>query len=373
MDETINGFIRMGTCDYNRMLKSRTDRHRLKQFPFFCHHLYAYGVRGRDHFNLRLTGRKQQRIYSHFITLVERFEMYGRKIRKRQDYMMDIGTMTADDSRSPEKYITDEYRYVKLYPQLYDGCKKDFSKGMRNGNYLGGLTGRTSTAFNRALKQGATTNRPFDGCMIPAKVNGMPYFLTPEERNAIYEMDLSDDPALASYRDVFMFQCLVGCRYNNLVLLTSGNIVNGAMEYIPHKTGEKNPGTVRVSPNEKAWTVLERPQGRQRTRTLVPHNSGSRYNATIRKLLTLAGITRNVPVLDPKRYKEIMKPINGIAGSRITRRGFTGNLYRQEKAPEPVAPISCHAEGSHVFARYRTTDDGMEMEQVNLINEYNNK
>ena len=311
----------MGTCDYKRMLKSRTDRHRLKQFPFSCHHLNAYGVRGRDHFNLRLTGRKQQRIYSHFITLVERFEMYGRKIRKRQDYMMDIGTMTADDSCSPEKYITDKYRYVKLYPQHYDGCRKGIPKGMRNGNCLGGLTGRTSKAFNRAIKQGTTTNRPFDGCMIPAKVYGTPYILTPEERNAVYEMDLSDDPTLASFLDMFMFRCLVWCRYSYLMRLTSGNIVNGAVEYIPHKTGKKNPGTVRVSPNEKARTVLERPQSRQQTRTLVPHNSGSRFSTSIRKLLTLAGVTRNISVLDPKTHKEIMKPINGIACSHMARRG----------------------------------------------------
>ena len=294
--------------------------------------------------------------------------MYGRKIRKRQDYTMDIGTMTADDLRSPEKYITDEYRYVKLYPQLYDGCRKGLPKGMRSGTCLGGLTGRTSKAFNRAIKQGATTNRPFDGCMIPAKVNGTPYFLTPEERNAVYETDLSDDPTLASFLDMFMFRCLVGCRYSDLMRLTSGNIVNGAVEYIPRKTGEKNPRTVRVPLNEKARTILERLQGRQRTRTLVPRNFGSRYNATIRKLLTLAGITRNVPVLDSKTHKEIMKPINEIASSRMARRVFTGNLYRQVQDPELVAPMSGHAEVSHVFARYRTTDDGMKMELVNLIN-----
>ena len=320
----------------------------------------------------RLTERKQQGIYKLVITLVERFEMYGQKIRKRQDYTMNTGTMTADDLHSPEKYITDEYLNVILYPQVYDGCK-GFPKGMRSVYYLGGLTGRISTAFNLAIRPGATTNRPFDGCRIPAKVYGTPYFLTIEERYTIHEKGLSNDPTPASYRDVFMFQCLVGCRYSDLVRLTSGNIVNGGVEYIPHKTREKNPRTVRVPLNEKAQTILERLQGRQRTRTLVPHNSGSRYNAATRKLLTLAGITRNVPVLDPKTHEEIMKPINEIASSHMGRRVFTGNLYKQVKGPEPIAPMSGHAEESHALARYRTTDDGMKMEQVNLINQNNNK
>lgn len=294
----------MGTCDYKRMLKSRLDGHRLEQLPFFCHPPNTYGMIGRECANLRLTRRKQQGIYRLVITLVERFEMYGQKIRKRQDYTMDTGTLTANDSRSPEKYITDEYRYVILYPQLYDGCKKDFSKGMRNGNYIDGLTGRISTAFNRALKQGATTNRPFDGCWIPAKVCGTQCFLTIEERYTIHEMDLSNDSTLAPYRDVIMFQYLVVCRYSDLVRLTSGNIVNGGVEYIPHKTREKNPRTVRVSHNEKSQTIPERLQGCQRTRTLVPHNSGSRFNTVTRKLLTLAGIICDIPVPNTEDVQE---------------------------------------------------------------------
>ena len=166
-----------------------------------------------------------------------------------------------------------------------------------------------------------------------------------------------------------MFQCLVGCRYSDLVRLTSDNIVNGAVEYIPHKTREKNPRTVRVPLNEKAQAVLERLQGRQRTtKTLIPHNSIGKYNTAIRKLLTLAGITRNVPVLDPKTHEEIMKPINEIASSHMARRVFIGNLYKQVKDPNLVASMSGHVEGSHAFARYRTIDDEMKIELVNLIN-----
>ena len=94
------------------MLKPRLDGHRLEQLLFSYHHPNTYEMIGRERVSMRLTGRKQQGIYRLVITLVEHFEMYGQKIRKRQDYTMDTGTMTADDSRSPAKYITDEYRYV---------------------------------------------------------------------------------------------------------------------------------------------------------------------------------------------------------------------------------------------------------------------
>lgn len=50
----------------------------------------------------RLTERKQQGIYKLIIGLVERFEVYQRQICKRKDYVMNIGTMTAEDLRSLE-------------------------------------------------------------------------------------------------------------------------------------------------------------------------------------------------------------------------------------------------------------------------------
>ena len=357
------------------------DSHWLKQLLFSYHHPNAYKMKGRECVNMslaywleryrteRLTERKQQGIYRLIIGLVGRFEVYQRQICKRKDYVLNIGTMTAEDLRSLEKYIANEYQYVKLYPKLYSDNDKGISKERRGRNYLSGLMGRISTAFNWAIKQGATANRPFDSYEIPAKVYGTPYYLTLEERNAVYDMDLSNDPALASHRDVFMFQCLVGCRYSDLVRLTSGNIVNGAVEYIPHKTREKNPRTVRVPLNEKAKVILKRLQSRQRTtKTLIPHNAIGKYNTAIRKLLTLAGITRNVPVLDPKTHEEIMKPINEIASSHMARRVFIGNLYKQVKDPNLVASMSGHVEGSHAFARYRTIDDEMKIELVNLIN-----
>ena len=108
--------------------------------------------------------------------------------------------------------------------------------------------------------------------------------------------------------------------------------------------------------------------GQRTTKTLIPHNAIGKYNTAIRKLLTLAGITRNVPVLDPKTHEETMKPINEIASSHMARRVFIGNLYKQVKDPNLVASMSGHVEGSHAFARYRTIDDEMKIELVNLIN-----
>ena len=56
-----------------------------------------------------------------------------------------------------------------------------------------------------------------------------------------------------------------------------------------------------------------------------------------------------------------------IASSHLARRTFVGNLYRKVKDPNLVGALSGHKEGSKAFARYRTIDDEMKKELVNLL------
>ena len=56
----------------------------------------------------------------------------------------------------------------------------------------------------------------------------------------------------------FIFQTLVGCRVSDLYRMTKLNVVNEAIEYIPKKTKEGNPVTVRGPLNDKAKEILER-------------------------------------------------------------------------------------------------------------------
>ena len=56
-----------------------------------------------------------------------------------------------------------------------------------------------------------------------------------------------------------------------------------------------------------------------------------------------------------------------IASSHLARRTFVGNLYRQVKDPNLVGALSGHKEGSKAFSRYRTIDDEMKKELVNLL------
>ena len=158
----------------------------------------------------------------------------------------------------------------------------------------------------------------------------------------------------------------MGCRVGDLIQFEKGDVVDGVLEYIPHKTKGESPRTVRVPLNDTAKEIVAR-YADFRGRKLLPFISPQKYNEAIKRAFTAAGLTRMVAVLDPVTREEVRKPLNEIASSHLARRTFIGNLYKQVKDPNLIASMSGHAEGSRAFARYRDIDDDMKSDLVNLL------
>ena len=125
----------------------------------------------------------------------------------------------------------------------------------------------------------------------------------------LYNHDLSERPALAIQRDIFIFQCLVGCRIGDYFRMTKSNIIFGAVEYIASKTKEGNPITVRVPLNAMAKNIYEKYKDDERVK-LFPFISEPRYNDAIRKAFELAKLTRIVTVLNSTTREEEKRPMN---------------------------------------------------------------
>lgn len=121
-----------------------------------------------------------------------------------------------------------------------------------------------------------TTNRPFDGIKIGVEKYGTPIYITKEERNLVAETDIPamfeklDDEdkkacsklplrTLETQRDIFVFQCLVGCRVGDLTRLTSQNITQGILEYVPSKTADEDaPVKPRIPLNPCALKLVKK-------------------------------------------------------------------------------------------------------------------
>ena len=60
-------------------------------------------------------------------------------------------------------------------------------------------------------------------------------------------------------------------------------------------------------------------------------------------------------------------PINEMASSRMARRTFIGNIYKQVKAPSLYSALTGHAEGSRAFNRYRDIGIDMKRDLVKIL------
>lgn len=117
------------------------------------------------------------------------------------------------------------------------------------------------------------------------------------------------------------------------------NVINDAIEYIPRKTKEGRPITVRVPLNVHAKAILDKYKDNGDER-LFPFVSQQQYNEDIKDMLKIAGIDRLVTVLNPVTMEEEKRPIYEVASSHMARRTFVGNLYKQVKAPNLVGKLS---------------------------------
>ena len=148
--------------------------------------------------------------------------------------------------------------------------------------------------------------------------------------------------------------------------MTRQSVINGAVEYIPRKTKDGNPVTVRIPLNDKAKAILEKYED-HKSSGLLPFIYEQKYNDAIKMAFEQAGLDRLVTILDPLTGEDVKKPLYEVASSHMAHRTFIGNIYKKVKDPNLVGALSGHKEGSKAFNRYREIDDEMKRELVDLL------
>ena len=263
------------------------------------------------------------------IDKIGRYERFQREVIHRRGFQLNVDTITADDLRDLKRWMQEEHTYGEQFPLFYKDIPESKFKWERSENSITGCFYRIRTVIKWCIKKGMTKINPFDQYQIAQPMYGDPFFLNIEERDKVYYADLSAlDPCYAVYRDVFMFQCLIGCRVSDLNSLTKANLVDGA---------------------------------------LLPRFTQTMYNKMIKRILKHVGIDRMVRTLNPKTRQDEARPLWEVATSHTARKTFIGNLYKQVKDPNLIASMSGHSEGSRAFARYRKIDNEMKKELVNLL------
>lgn len=245
-------------------------------------------------------------------------------------------------------------------------CKKSES-GLRvverSRNTINSKLKKVRAVCRLAVSSGIAESSPFEhGYSIPEDVYGSPVWLTIEERDALYAF-AALPPHLAVQRDIFVFQCMVGCRVSDLISFTRANVTpDGFLQYIQFKMRRSVPVTVRVPLAPVALEILERYSGSSPDGRLLPFISEPKYNAAIKEALRLAGICRMVLVQNRITYESETRPIWQVAASHLARRTFMANMYKSVKDARLVSSFTGHVNGSQAFLRYTDVDDDMKRE-----------
>ena len=324
-----------------------------------------------------------------------RYEAFRKKVLQER-FAWNIDKMTHKDIEDFEEYLRNEKTLSEKYPKQFESILEDYPVEInvvhtftklqdRGDNTIVKLKKKFKAFMQWLYETERTTNRPFDGIKIGVEKYGNPIYITKEERNVLAEANIpvlyeqleEDDKkacsklplsTLETQRDIFVFQCLVGCRVGDLMNLTPQNITNGILEYVPSKTSDEDaPVKPRVPLNPCALKLVEKYKGVDEHGRLFPFISSQKYNVAIKAIFLICGITRIVQVRNSTTGETEMKRICDVASSHMARRTFVGAAYKVVRDPNIIGKMSGHVEGSRAFNRYREIDDDILKETINSI------
>jgi len=313
--------------------------------------------------NYRGTERMKQH-YRSVKRILQRYELYKQKTVP--SFAFTFESIDTELLKDLESFIHDEHSLFEKQPDIYLAVPDSRPPKQRGRNRINKILRYMRTVILWAMEEKETRIVTIPKFNISQDVYGTPYYISIEERNTLYNFDLSKQPHLAVQRDIFVFHCLIGCRVGDLLKLKKSSVIGNAVEYIPRKTKEGRPVTVRVPLNTIAKEIIDR-YANNLDDSLLPFIAEQNYNYAIKDMFAASGLKRLVTVINPTTGEEEKRPLNEIASSHLARRTFVGNLYKKVKDPNLVGALSGHKEGSRAFARYREIDEEMKQDLVKML------
>lgn len=245
----------------------------------------------------------------------------------------------------------------------YEGLKKNQIPREKSQNSVSGILKRFRAFLSWCMmpQNGAVIKEnPFANFQLKGEVYGAPICMTKAERDYLYEIEIVDE-RLARVRDIFCFQCFVGCRVGDLVTFTKDDIINDTLVYYPNKTKSENRTPAKVPLSTKAKAILAKydlPDG-----VLLPYISNQKYNKYLKELFEKAGLNRMVTRFNALTMQKEQIPLFQVASSHLARRTFIYILHSKVK-DSVIASMSGHVKGSKAFDRYYDVDDDTRQEAI---------
>jgi len=274
-------------------------------------------------------------------------------------------------SENRKKCIRTVYNCMKIYaPDVtFDSLNvKDFKQYLidqkMSSNSIVEYLSKLRAFINWANKEKLTTVKSFDGFDVGSGIYGEPVYITVAERDILFYANI-EDKFFSEIRDIFVLQCLLGCRYGDLMRFRKSNILDGCLQYINEKTKKEQTRVIKVPLCDKAKTIISRynlPDDR-----LVPFIWLYYFNINVKTLFKDLKINRKVSIRDNETGLEVQVEICDIVSSHMARRCFIGGMHKKGVRNEIIASMSGHVKDSKAFVRYYAIDNEEQEAAMKLI------
>ena len=173
-------------------------------------------------------------------------------------------------------------------------------------------------------------------------------FLDWKELSKVYHLDLSSNPCLIKYRDLFIVGCLTGFRFSDYSTLSLHHLKNGMLHVRQTKTG----ATVVVPLREDARKILV-----DKYEMRIPRVSMVNFNYYIKEVIKLASINEPVRISHKRGNKvlEEVRPKYAWISSHTARRSFCTNEYLAGTPSDLIMAVSGHKSETS-FRKYIKAD-----------------
>lgn len=299
---------------------------------------------------------------------VQRYELYMTEQTGKQ-YSFDVRTVTTEDLNSLHEYIEKESQIYESNPEFFRTIpeKKNPPKPRCKNTMFDLFNKKLKCFFKWCIEKQYVTVDPFIGFKIDPEMYGSIYFLEWNELEQIRAKDFSFNETLQLAKDHLLLQAGIGCRVSDLMRLTKDNYYDGFIHYIPVKGINDNPETVSVPVVDFVKEILDRYSSFDSPFLLPPMNP-QEFNESIRYILTVVGITRNVTFLDPQTRKEITAPINKVFSSHNLRKTFVNKVFQETGGNTALTASLTGHKSESAFKRYRVVSEELKTNTLQVLN-----
>jgi integrase len=302
----------------------------------------------------------------------------GFDINKTSGFFENFDNFILLKNNELSKATINKYKYLKQHLQEYEkaiGSKITFNSidllfYDKFSNYL-----MNQELINNTISKYITMLKTFLNWSVSRKIsNNLDYrefhtkndkvdiiYLSQDELNKIYELDLKDRPALDNARDVFCFACYTGQRFSDVSAIKREDI----KDRFWHLRVTKTRDILKIPLNEYAKEILDKHKNDKKP---LPSISSQKTNQHLKELRKLAGIDEPIKIVKYRGAEPIENtfPKYELVTMHTARRTFVTLSLEKGMRPETVMEITGHKDYK-TFKKYIKITSSVKETEMNKI------